>query len=62
MNGLKFFISSLFFAYLVASVAALIAGCLEQNSMYGLGCTKYENFTTVFPSYKIGCWLGQEKL
>lgn len=50
-------IGGLFVIYLFISGLALLNGLVSP-----FGCTRKEtNGSYLFPAYKVGCWLGEEK-
>jgi hypothetical protein len=46
---------------LISSLVSMSLGFRHQQGAYSPACDRVYNFHYVFPLYKVGCWLGQEK-
>lgn len=44
------------YVYFIMSILFLASGSLSAP------CEKHRNYETVFPAYKLGCWLASEKV
>jgi hypothetical protein len=56
-----YFSTILIVVYIFISISFVFNGCSDQVSLHDVGCDRPRNYTTIFPSYKIGCWLGDYK-
>lgn len=46
--------------YILISLILTLGGCIDAT-WSNSPCNHPKNYLTIFPSYKLGCWLGHEK-